>query len=162
MYRGGVKLTPLLLVAWVAIAAAQTTPTAAPESNLLAEHFRQADHDGDGVLSAAEAQQAAWFVKPEQFNTLDRDHSGTVTLLEIATAISQQVQEWLATDSDGDGRITASEARRQPTLADVWRRADIDADGVITRVELEEFSQRYYYGHSELPSVAPNIIEKRF
>jgi hypothetical protein len=47
-------------------------------------------------------------------------------------------------------------------LSDSFGRADADGDGVITRTEVEGLSQRTYYRDAEMPSVAPNIIEKRF
>jgi Ca2+-binding EF-hand superfamily protein len=129
----------------------------------LEERFRLADRDRDGALSAAEAGQANWFVEQmDRFQSLDADGSGTVTLVEIGAAISMQVQEWMEADTDGDGRISSAEAKaRSGSVGDVFRRAD-NGDGTVTRDELENFSQRSYYEHGDLPSVAPNIFEKRF
>ena len=129
----------------------------------LERRFRQADRDGDGKLSPAEARQAAWLVdEVQRFDSIDRDHSGTVTLAEILATISEQVSSWMDADEDKDGRVTEAEAKKRGGLGDSFNRADANADGVVTRAEFEDLSQRTYYRDAELPSVAPNIIEKRF
>lgn len=152
----------LVLILPAAGFAVDPTPTVRV-SRELEDRFRAADRDGDGALSPAEAEQANWFGKQvDRFERLDADGSGTVTLVEIGAAISAQVQEWLGADTDRDGRVSAAEAQAQSeALADAFRTID-DGDGALTREELESLSQRSYYEHSELPSVAPNIFEKRF
>jgi Ca2+-binding EF-hand superfamily protein len=136
------------------------TPMATDE---LARRFRQADRDGDGKLSPAEAQQASWFVdEVDRFERIDRDRSGTVTLAEIGEAIAAEVAGWLGADTDKDGRVSETEAKTQGTLADRFSSADADRNGMVTRDEIERLSQRSYYRDAELPAIAPNIIEKRF
>lgn len=152
----------VLLFLPVGALAADATPTDGMSEELV-RRFRLADRDRDGALSPAEAKQANWFGEQvNRFESLDADRSGTVTLVEIGAAITSRVQEWLGADTDGDGRISAAEAQAQSgTLADAFRTGD-DGDGSLTREELESLSQRSYFEHSELPSVAPNIFEKRF
>lgn len=142
--------------------AAEPTP-GAPGGSLMEQRFRQADRNGDGMLSAEEARNSAWFTdQDEGFNSVDRDHSGTVTLAEVGEAIARQVSEWLGADTDHDGRVSETEAQAHNRLRDSFERADADRDHVVTRDEAESMSQRTYYRDAELPSVAPNIIEKRF
>jgi hypothetical protein len=156
----------VIVVLWALLRGAAAAEPGAPPGadDELARRFRLADRNGDGTLSRAEAQQAGWFVdKMERFESIDRDDSGTVTLAEIATAIAEQVQDWLGADTDHDGRVTEAEAARRPgSFSKVLKDADADGDRAATRAELEGLSQRGYYEHSELPPVAPNIIEKRF
>jgi Ca2+-binding EF-hand superfamily protein len=129
----------------------------------LARRFRQADRDGDGKLSEEEARASPWFTdEVKHFDGIDRDHNGTVTLAEIGEAIAGQVSEWLGADTDHDGRVSEGEAKANSRLREAFNRADADGDRVVTRDEAERMSERTYYRDAELPSVAPNIIEKRF
>jgi len=134
-----------------------------PDNTELKRQFQLADRDGDGKLSRSEAQQSGWLANQMQrFEDIDRDHSGTITLVEITQAVARQVKNWMSADTDHDGRVTEEEARRRPGLSKMFGQADANGDGVLTADELEHFSERSYYSHTELPSVAPNIIEKRF
>ena len=137
------------------------TPGATDE---LERRFKLADRDGDGTLSSAEAKQSGWFLEQsERFESMDRDKSGTVTLFEITQSVAAKLKEWAGADSDGDGRVTETEAKqRSGSIAEAFLRADTDRDHVVTRDEYERASQRSYYDNVDLPSVAPNIIEKRF
>lgn len=156
-------LVLLLVLLLPGVAFAEPTPQTRAQSE-LERRFRLADRDGDGALSAWEAREGGWFVdRREDFEGIDRNRSGTVTLFEIITALSEKVNEWLAADTDGDGRVSETEAKRRSGFFEqVFGVADADHDGHVTREEIELFSQRAYYRDAELPSVAPNIIEKRF
>ena len=99
----------------------------------------------------------------DRFDTLDHDGNGTVTLFELTESISAKMKEWLGADSDGDGKVTEKEAKKSShSLTDVFTRADANGDRAVTREEYEQFSQRSYYNNVDMPSVVPNIIEKRF
>jgi hypothetical protein len=95
------------------------------------------------------------------FDSLDADRSGTVTLAEITGAIAAKVQGWLSADTDHDGRISVAEAQGHGELGTTFGRID-DGDGYATQEELQRWGERSYYGAGDLPSVAPNIFEKRF
>jgi Ca2+-binding EF-hand superfamily protein len=163
MYHMITVLVLLFTLLMPGAATAEPTPETAGRDE-LERRFRLADRDGDGVLSAAEARQGGWFVdRMEDFERIDRDRSGTITLFEIVGALSEKVQDWLGADADQDGRVSEAEAKRRPGIfGQVFRDADRDGDGYVTREEIELLSQRSYYRDAELPSVAPNIIEKRF
>ena len=83
--------TLLIVVAMVialAGAAWSQTPGATGETqdSRFAERFRQADANGDGRITEEEARAAGlWFT--QDFNSVDTDRSGTVTLFELAQAV---------------------------------------------------------------------------
>ena len=150
----------LLMAFFAAGASADPTPTPGSPKE-MERRFRRADQNGDGALSRQEMMQAGWLVEEQdRFNTVDKDLSGTVTLAEIGSAIAAQVQKWLAADTDGDGRVSEMEAH-DGSLSATFRHLD-DGDGYLTTQELERYGQRSYYETGELPSVAPNIIERHF
>jgi len=139
-------------------------PAPARESR-FAERFRQADTNGDGVITPDEARAARlWF--SEDFNSVDTDRSGTVTLFELGQALQQRLGRWLsdfdAADANHDGRVTEDEAKRAPSVAGAFSTIDRNKRHAVTRPEYESYAIDRLYRHSELPSVAPNIIEKRF
>jgi Ca2+-binding EF-hand superfamily protein len=146
------------------VAPGQPTPDPHLGESELQRRILQADTDGDGAISREEAAQAGLFVgEPQRFDSLDADHSGTVTLAEIAQALAVEVDAWMRADTDADGRVTEAEAKRQsPSFVETFRRADVNHDNVVTRTEFEIFSRSNYYRTGDLPAVAPNIIEKRF
>lgn len=155
-------VTVYILCALLLAGSVLADPTPALRSQgEIEKRFLVADRNGDGALSRQEMEQAGWMAKEQdRFNTLDSDHSGTVTLAEIGSAVAAQVRQWLAADTDRDGRVSAQEAQ-SGSLGATFRTID-DGDGYLTTQELEHFGQRNYYEQGELPSVAPNIIEKRF
>lgn len=146
------------------LAVAQPTPTVPLQDAELQRRFGLADRGGKGAISRSEALQAGLLLdQAGDFDAIDRDKSGTITLFELSQFIAGEVQHWLAADADHDGGVTEAEAqRRSPSYLEVIRRADTDRDGAVTRDEFEIYGQRMYYQHSDLPSVAPNIFEKRF
>ena len=140
------------------------TPTAAPDSR-FAERFRQVDANGDGVITKDEARAAhVWF--GQDFNSVDADHSGTVTLFELGQALQQRLSRWLsdfdAADTNHDGQVSADEAARAPAVADAFTTIDRSKQQAVSRQEYESYATERLWRDSELPSVAPNIFEKRF
>jgi hypothetical protein len=138
--------------------------TGAPDSR-FADRFRQADANGDGVITADEARAAnLWF--KQDFESVDTDHSGTVTLFELARALQKRLSQWLsgfdAADANHDGQVTEEEAARAPGIADVFTTTGRGKHHVMSRQEYESYALDRIYRDSELPSVAPNIFEKRF
>ena len=156
------------IVALAAGAWPQTPPSATigpAQDRRFAERFRQADRNGDGVITNDEARAAGlWFT--EDFGTVDTDRSGTVTLFELGQAAQQRLSRWLAdrdaADTDHDGRVTAAEAARVPGLAEAFTRVDRDHDRAVSRAEYESYALDRLSRGAELPSVAPNLFEKRF
>jgi hypothetical protein len=139
-------------------------PTGATDSR-FAERFRQADANGDGVITADEARAAhLWFA--QDFDSVDTDRSSTVTLFELTQALQQRLSRWLsdfdAADVNHDGQVTEDEAARAPTVADVFTTIVRGKQHAVNRQQYESYALDRIYRDSELPSVAPNIFEKRF
>jgi Ca2+-binding EF-hand superfamily protein len=163
-------MRPLLTVAVTVVALAGAawpqTPrsTVAPESR-FAERFHQADANGDGSITVEEAQAAhLWF--KEDFDSVDTDRSGTVTLFELAQALQQRLSHWLsdfdAADVNHDGQVSEEEAAQAPTFANVFTSIDRGKHQAVSRRQYESYAVERIYRDAELPSVAPNIFEKRF
>ena len=139
-------------------------PTGAPDSR-FAERLRQADANGDGVITPEEARAAhLWF--KDSFDSVDTDHSGTVTLFELGQALQQRLSRWLsdfdAADANHDGVVTEDEAARAPSVADKFTTIDRGTDHAVSRQQYESYATERLFRDSDLPSVAPNIFEKRF
>jgi hypothetical protein len=139
--------------------------TGAGRESQFAERFRAADTNGDGVITADEARAAhLWF--EQDFDKVDTDHGGTVTLFEFGQALQQRLSRWLSdfntADANHDGRLTKGEAQRAPGIAEAFKAMKRNQGSTVTRGEYESYAIDRLYRNSELPSVAPNIIEKRF
>jgi Ca2+-binding EF-hand superfamily protein len=153
----------LAIVAPVAAQPAALPSTDAP----LEEAFRQADADHNGALTRNEAIRAKLSLSDKKtFDGVDSDHNGVVTLFELGDALQARIRSWASdlgsADRDRDGEISEDEARSTASLSDIFRRADSNRDGKVDRDEYETFSRRNLYGNVDLPSVAPNIFEKKF
>src|SRR5450759_4946963 len=125
--------------------------TGAPDSR-FAERFRQADTNGDGVITNDEARAAGlWFTR--DFNSVDTDRSGTVTLFELGQALQRRLSRWLsdfdAADADHDGRVTEDEARRAPSIAEVFTTIGRNKDHTVSRQEYESYAIDRLYRDSE-------------
>lgn len=140
-------------------------PAGHSQESPFAERFRQADTNGDGVIDDAEAHSAGLWFK-DDFNSVDTDRSGTVTALELGQALQQRLNRWLAdfdaADTDHDGRLSEDEVKRVPSLAEVLTHIAPAKHPAVSRPEYESYAIERLYRDSELPVVAPNIIEKRF
>ena len=123
----------------------------------FAQRFRQADTDGDGAITRAEAEKALPHLA-RQFDRVDANHDGRVTIAEIAAARKAVMtahfeQRFKRADTDGDGRISRTEAEQaMPRLARHFDRIDANQDGVVTFEELAAarkafFEQRRGRGH---------------
>ncbi len=161
----------LLIVAAIVVvlagAAWPQTPGATGEArdSRFAEHFRQADTNGDGRITEDEARAAGlWFT--QDFNSVDTDRNGTVTLFELSQALQQRLSRWLsdfdAADANHDGRVSEDEAARAPSIAEAFTTIDRNKHRAVSRPEYESYAIDRLYRNAELPSVAPNIFEKRF
>ena len=159
-------LVAAAVVALSGLAWAQTpAATISVQDSRFTERFRQADANGDGFISEQEARAAGlWFGR--DFKGVDTDHNGTVTLFEFVQALQQRLSGWLsdfdAADSNHDGQLTEDEVRRSPGMTETFKRIARDKEHVVSRPEYESYAIERMYRDAELPSVAPNIIEKRF
>lgn len=147
--RNPALIAALLLAPAIALAA--TTG----KNARLAEQFRRADADGNGMLSRAEAERAAPLLA-KHFDAIDADRDGQISPEEIrafrragrgerrARGSSRGAQAgakfelyFARADSDGDGALSRAEAERGlPRVAKKFERIDRDGDGRVTREEM--------------------------
>ena len=146
--------TALLLTA--ALPATAQDGAAGPGQDRLARLIKLIDKDGDGAISAAEAEAFA----ASRFDKLDSDHKGYLTLdafeaplrraidrasearrPQLEKALPRAEAAFKAMNKSGDGHLTKAEF-----LADSRARfaaADTDKDGKLTLDEL-----RHARGHA--------------
>lgn len=129
MFRKILMVTAVSLGAGPALA-----QSGEPIRQVLAD-FDRIDVDGDGVISIAEyraLQIARW-------PRIDRNGDGYLTLEDFPRFAEGRARRLLAgiaaLDANGDGRISRDEFVNGP--APLFHRADRNADGVLTRPELE-------------------------
>ena len=135
-----------------AAAAGQASPTRTTLLNNLNGNFKTIDLNGDGFLSIQEVnaaelkrtQQASLQIQNrigQEFNKLDTDKNGSLSLAEFRAA-ARQVPPPPANagqlalnklDANKDGKVSADEYRA-PMLAN-FDRLDLNRDGVISQAE---------------------------
>ncbi|OGA14104.1 MAG: hypothetical protein A3G25_13610 [Betaproteobacteria bacterium RIFCSPLOWO2_12_FULL_63_13] len=148
--RQSVLVASLLLAPALALAA----PTG--KGARLAEQFRRADADGNGVLSRDEAAKAAPLLA-RQFQAIDANGDGRINPEEIrafrrAERIERRAKRHLRdakggskfeyyfarADADGDGALSRAEAvLGLPRVAKKFGRIDRDGDGSVTWQEIQ-------------------------
>ena len=141
--RNPALIAALLLAPAIALAA--TTGRNAR----LAEQFRRADFDANGMLSRAEAERAAPLLA-KQFDAIDANRDGQISAEEIrafrraarserrARGGSKFDHYFSRADTDGDGALSRAEAERGlPRVAKKFERIDRDGDGRLTREEMQ-------------------------
>jgi Ca2+-binding EF-hand superfamily protein len=113
-----------------------------------------ADEDGDGVVTRAEFTA----MTTKHFEQVDADHDGKVTHAEAEAArkvmtaamggrmkgrMEGAVGERLrSADKNGDGAISAEEAKAMPMLAEHFAVLDTNHDGMLTRAEMKAARQK--------------------
>lgn len=146
--RNPALIATLLLAPAIALAATKDAR--------LAEQFRRADADGNGMLSRVEAERAApLLAKP--FDAIDANRDGQISPEEIrvfrragrsgrgargsargAQAGAKFEHYFARADSDGNGALSRAEAEQGlPRVAKKFERIDRDGDGRLTREEMQ-------------------------
>lgn len=131
------------LLAAMGLACAATLVAAAPgEGHDPMMRFKQADTNGDGMISRDEAKALPMIAK--HFDEIDANHDGQITADELR-AFHQKMHadrqakagaRFKKLDTDGDGRISRAEAQAAPRLAQHFDEIDTNKDGFITPDEL--------------------------
>ena len=112
-------------------------------SGAMAARLKQADTNGDGMISREEAKALPRIAK--HFDEIDANHDGQITADELR-AFHQQMQGgkgkhrggmFKKLDTDGDGRISRAEAQAAPRLAANFDAIDANHDGFITPDEMK-------------------------
>ena len=160
-------------VAFLAFATAWTAHAEEPSSAAakggpvpFEEEFKRADVDKDGKVSVEEATAAGLFTDGS-FKDFDEDKDGTVTLFELGDALQQRVRRWLSdfesADTDKDGYVSEAEAKAAgPSMLALFKRADRDEHGRLSREEFDLYARTSYYSETSGRGVVPNIFNKKF
>jgi len=102
----------------------------------MGERLKKMDADGDGAISREEFQGP-----PQFFDRLDQDADGMISKDEMAAIGSrggQGAKGRVPWDKDGDGKVSREEFRGP---AEMFDKADADADGLLTMEELKKFKE---------------------
>ncbi|WP_420566735.1 EF-hand domain-containing protein [Thalassovita sp.] len=126
--------TILLVTAFSAAPLPALAQSQDPIPQILA-NFDKIDANGDGVISRAEFRT----VQAARWPQIDRNGDGYLSEDDFPRWAARRVRTQLAEiaylDENSDGRISQSEFVNKP--APVFRRIDQNADGILTRSELE-------------------------
>src|SRR5438477_6230952 len=104
----------ITIIAALAFASSAALAAVADEGHgprgAMAERLKQADTDGNGMLSREEAKALPMISK--HFEEIDTNHDGQITAEELrAFHQKRQAEHWKKLDTDGDGRISRDEAK---------------------------------------------------
>lgn len=125
----------LLLLLAVSLSAGPALAQAQDPIQQVLADFDRIDTDGDRVISIAEYRE----FQSARWPRIDRNADGFLTLDDFPRFAAGRARRLLAEiadlDADGDGRISRDEFIHGP--APLFRRADQNADGSLTRAELE-------------------------
>ena len=116
----------------------------------MLDRIKQADTNGDGMLSKEEAKALPMISK--HFDEIDTNHDGQITKEELhafhkARMEQRHAAHWKKVDTDGDGRISRVEAQQNaPRLFEHFDQIDANGDGYITPDELRAAMMRRHKG----------------
>jgi Ca2+-binding EF-hand superfamily protein len=139
----------ITLIAALALAASVALCAVAAEGHgprgNIAERLKQADTNGDGMISRDEAKALPMISK--HFDEIDANRDGQITAEELrAFHEKRRSDHWKKLDTDGDGRVSRAEAQaNSPRLFQHFDEIDADHDGFITPEELRAAMQRHHH-----------------
>lgn len=124
-----------LLVTLLSFATAPALAQSQDPIRQLLVNFDRIDANGDGVMSRAEYRN----VQAARWTEIDRNGDGYLAEDDFPRLAHGRVRTRLAEiaylDTSGDGRISRDEFLDGP--APLFRRADRNGDGILTRSEVE-------------------------
>jgi Ca2+-binding EF-hand superfamily protein len=133
------------LLAALGLVSAATLTLAAPDGRAgkFAERFKQADTNGDGMLSRQEA--AALPMISKHFDEIDANKDNQISTDELRAYHEAHKGEhrkhrgdgMKKLDTNGDGRISKDEAKAAPRLLEHFDAIDANKDGYITVEEMK-------------------------
>ena len=130
----------LALFTALGLASAAFLAVGAPEGRGDArglERLKQADTNGDGMISRAEAAALPMIAK--HFDEIDANHDGQITADELrAFHEKRRAEHFKKIDTNGDGKISKAEAQANaPRLFEHFDQLDANKDGFLTPDELQ-------------------------
>jgi Ca2+-binding EF-hand superfamily protein len=114
----------------------------------FAERFKQADADGDGALSKAEAE-AGMPRLAKHFDAIDANKDGKITQEELRAYGAKRHAHWK--EHGGRGGHGDPEALKQ-RFAERFKQADADGDGALSKAEAEKSMPRIAQHFDEIDS----------
>jgi len=147
------KITVTALLASAAMLAPVFSAHAEEKGARLEAAFKKADKDNDGTLTKDEAKSMPRVAK--NFDAIDADKDGTVSLAEIHASMKQKgkemhdsaVEKFKAADKDNDGTLTKEEAKAMPRVAKNFDAIDTDKDGTVSEKEIHDFMKAQHDKH---------------
>lgn len=119
--------------------------------------WKDADTDGDGKLSATEANANAGL--SSRFATIDADKDGFITTEEYRTFYTANASQgeqnaaahsavvtrdvWVKLDADADSRISLAEAAANTDLSASFSTMDSNSDGFVTQAEYQAYAKAH-------------------
>jgi Ca2+-binding EF-hand superfamily protein len=141
-----------LLAALGLVSVATLTLAADPQDRggNFAERFKQADTDGNGMLSRQEAAALPMIAK--HFDEIDANKDNQITQDELRAFHEKHRGErgkhrgdfLKKLDTDGDGRISREEAKAAPRLLEHFDAIDANKDGFITAEEMKAAHEKHH------------------
>ena len=131
----------------VALGSVAVVAIAAPEGReargAMQDRIKQADTNGDGMLSRDEAKALPRILK--HFDEIDTNHDNQISADELrafhekmrAGHEKERGEHFKKLDTNGDGKISREEAKAAPRLAEHFDQIDANKDGFITPDELK-------------------------
>lgn len=112
-------------------------------------HFKTADKDNDGSLTREEAKSMPRVAK--NFDAIDADKSGTVSLAEIQATMKKMGKEahkrgaerFKAADKNADGMLDREEAQGMPKVTKNFDAIDADKNGTVTEKEIHDYMKAH-------------------
>ena len=126
-----------------------------------APHGMQADKDGDGKISRAEATSSGAERSGEWFDKLDKDKDGYITQDEMKQAREtrhqmhgdmkeKMEQRFKEADANSDGQLSLDEVQsKMPRLAERFSTLDVDKNGQLSKEEIRNGAP--HHGQSPEP-----------
>src|SRR5215470_14879556 len=155
------RVARLILVLWLVMPAAawpQTPGVSTEPETQNAKPPAPSGNEGRRSLTEQEIDNGRFF-SHEQGNSVDTDGNGTVTIFELGDSVRKRITTGHSSPG-GDG--TSPAAGPTPQFKASKNAASHRVDSSRQRSTYESFRSRQMNETGSLPSVAPNIIEKRF
>ncbi len=99
--------------------------------------------EGEGAATPTPAKDPA-ARGAERFKAMDADANGTVSLAEFTAAHEKRIADMKTRMGD---KWDAEKAAKMPKPEEMFKKADVDADGALTPEELKDAGPRRMEGH---------------